>query len=119
MKISESESRVMEVLWREAPLTSAEVAERVAPEEGWSPKTVRTLLDRLVRKQAVSRQKSGRLYQFRPAIDREDWIREKAGDLVERHLEGRLAPLVAAFAEREKLSEADRREILRMLEDLE
>lgn len=119
MKISESESVVMEVLWQEAPLSSAEVAERVAPKEDWSPKTVRTLLDRLVRKEAVAREKSGRVYVFRPVIEREEWIREKAGDLVERHLEGRLAPLVAAFAEQEKLSEADRREILKMLEELE
>ncbi len=118
MNISESESRVMEVLWREHPLTSSEVVERVAPGENWSPKTVRTLLTRLTEKGALAREPEGRTYRFRPLIEREDWLREKAGQLVNQHLDGRLAPLVAAFAEREGLSEADREEIRSLLEKL-
>jgi BlaI family transcriptional regulator, penicillinase repressor len=119
MNISDSESRVMEALWREHPLTSSELVERVAAPEGWSPKTVRTLLDRLVRKSAVERERLGRLYCYRPLLDRNTWIREKAGHLVDKHFGGRLAPLVAAFADSESLSDADRDEILRLLEKMQ
>ena len=48
-RIGEAEYAVMEVLWQEAPLTAAEVAERVPAERGWSIRTVKTMLGRLLR----------------------------------------------------------------------
>lgn len=118
MNISESESRVMAVLWQESPLDSGEIVRRVAPAENWSPKTVRTLLDRLMEKGALARHRVGRAYRYEPLIEREQWLSDRAGSLVDRHCDGRLAPLVAAFARSEKLSDEDRREILDMLEQM-
>jgi BlaI family transcriptional regulator, penicillinase repressor len=118
MKISESESQVMEVLWRDQPLTSGEIVERISRVEDWSPKTVRTLLDRLVAKGALVRHKRDRVYSYECLIGREQWLRDQAGQLVDNHCQGRLAPLVAAFASREKLTDADRREILDLLEGM-
>lgn len=118
MSISESESRVMSVLWQESPLDSGEIVRRVAPVENWSPKTVRTLLERLVEKGALKRRRLGRGYRYEPLIDRERWLRDQAGNLVDRHCDGRLAPLVAAFARAEQLTEEDRREIVDLLERL-
>jgi predicted transcriptional regulator len=60
MKISESEARVMETLWEQHPKTSGEVVQAVSRTEDWSPKTIRTLLARLVDKGAVSRTGTGR-----------------------------------------------------------
>ncbi len=59
--VSESEKIVMEVLWQESPISSLEVAEQLG-EQGWNEKTVRTFLNRLVKKQVVGYQKSGRQY---------------------------------------------------------
>jgi len=119
MKISESEAQVMEVLWDKAPLTSGEVVEAVAAVADWSPKTVRTLLDRLTAKGVLSRQRSGRAYCYRPLLSREQWLRERAGELVDNHCQGRLAPLVSAFASRDNLSKKDRDEILALLREME
>lgn len=118
MKISESESRVMEVLWQESPLPSGQIVKRVAPACGWSPKTVRTLLDRLVEKAALERRSENRSYLYQPLITRQSWLRDQAGSLIENHCDGRLAPLVAAFADKENISDEDRREILQLLERL-
>lgn len=118
MRITESESHVMEALWKASPLTSGAIVRRVAPVAGWSPKTVRTLLDRLIDKGALSRDKQGRQYRYRPLLSREQWLRQQAAELVENHCDGRLAPLVAAFADAEHISPSDRREILELLEKL-
>lgn len=118
MKISESEARVMEVLWESHPLTSGEVVSRIRAAADWSPKTVRTLLDRLCTKGALARDRDGRLYQYRPLLSREQWLHEQAGALVDTHCRGRLAPLVSAFASRESLSDADREEIIAMLREM-
>lgn len=109
----------MEVLWDRHPRTSGEVVEAVAELEAWSPKTVRTLLDRLTAKGAVSRRRVGRRYCYRPEFTREQWLRERAGELVHTHCRGRLAPLVSAFASEEALSASDREEILALLREME
>ncbi|MDQ2070814.1 BlaI/MecI/CopY family transcriptional regulator [Natronospira bacteriovora] len=119
MKISESESRVMEVLWDAQPQHSGDIVAAVTAREDWSPKTVRTLLARLLDKGAVRREGGSRPFLYSPCLSREDWLREQTGQLVDSHCQGRLAPLVSAFARREKLSEEDRREILAILKEME
>jgi BlaI family transcriptional regulator, penicillinase repressor len=115
MNISDAEARVMEVLWTRAPLSSRDVIESLSPVEGWSPKTVRTLLDRLHAKGAIERRRDERLFVYSPLLRREEWLKAQTSELVERHCQGRLAPLVSAFASSEALSETDRREILALL----
>jgi BlaI family penicillinase repressor len=58
--ISEAESRVMEVLWRQAPLTSEEIVAILLEPTSWHEKTIRTLLNRLLGKSAISAMKDGR-----------------------------------------------------------
>lgn len=118
VNISPSESRVMEVLWRNSPLESGEIAARLRPDTQWSPKTVRTLLDRLVAKRAVERTRRGRNYCYSPRLSRQQWLHRQTESLVKTHCDGRLAPLVAAFARTEQLSDTDREEIRALLEKL-
>ena len=66
--ISEAESRVMEVLWQQSPQTSEEIVASLLEPTGWHEKTIRTLLNRLLGKRAISAQKDGRRYLlFAPA----------------------------------------------------
>lgn len=117
-RISEGEAVVMEVLWRESPLTSAEVAERVDPQRGWSERTVKTMLSRLVGKGALSFDEEGRRYLYRPAVSREDYVGGESRRLVDRLFGGRAAPLVAQLAESGELSDTDITEIEALLKEL-
>lgn len=117
-RIGDSELAVMEVLWNEAPLTAAEVAERVPASRGWSASTVKTMLSRLTAKGAVAYEEEGRRYLYRPAIARDDYAAQESGRLLDRMFGGRLTPLVAHLAKRDRLSEADIAEIEQLLKDL-
>lgn len=117
-RIGDAEYQVMEVLWEEAPLTAAEVAERVPAERGWSIRTVKTMLSRLLAKGVLTHQEDGRRYLYRPAIAREDYVAQESGRLLDRLFGGRLTPLVAHLARRDRLSEADLAEIEKLLRDL-
>jgi predicted transcriptional regulator len=117
-RIAEAEYAVMEVLWEEAPLTAAEVAERVPEERGWSLATVKTMLSRLLAKGVLKHEEEGRRYLYRPAIRREDYVAEESGRLLDRMFGGRLTPLVAHLAARDKLSDADIAEIEALLKEL-
>lgn len=117
-RISEAEHAVMEVLWDENPLTAQEVAERIAPERDWSANTVKTLLGRLMAKQAIGAEEDGRRYRYRPLIAREGYVVGKSRRLIDRLFGGRLAPLVAHLAERDELSADDIAEIETLLKEL-
>ncbi len=116
MNISDAEARVMAVLWASAPLSSGQVVACLSNEENWSPKTIRTLLDRLHAKGALARELPDRVYLYRPLISHQQWLQTQATALVETHFNGRLAPLVSAFASSQPLSDRDREEILAILE---
>ena len=117
-RISGAEHEVMEVLWREAPLTANEVADRVPAEKGWSVRTVKTLLSRLLGKGILTHEEDGRRYLYRPAVARDAYVAEESGRLLDRLFEGRVTPLVAHLAERDALSERDIAEIEALLKAL-
>ena len=117
-RISGAEHEVMEVLWRESPLTATEVAERVPTERGWSIRTVKTLLSRLLAKGVLSHEAEGRRYLYRPTVDREDYVTQESRRLLDRLFGGRVTPLVAHLAERDDLSDKDIAEIEALLKAL-
>jgi predicted transcriptional regulator len=117
-RISSAEHEIMEVLWRESPLTAAEVAERVPHGRDWSIRTVKTLLSRLLAKGALAHEEEGRRYLYRPAVAREDYVAAESGRMIERLFGGRVTPLVAQLAERGELSDRDIAEIEALLRDL-
>jgi predicted transcriptional regulator len=117
-RISDAEHAVMEVLWEEAPLAASDVADRVDPERGWSVRTVKTLLSRLLAKGALVYEEEGRRYLYRPAIAREDFVERESEKLLDRMFGGRVTPLVAHLAERNRLSPEDIAEIEALLKEL-
>ena len=117
-RISEAEHAVMEVLWSEAPLGAAEVAERVDPKRGWSIRTVKTMLSRLLAKGVLAFEEEGRRYLYRPAITRDEFVASESRKLLDRMFGGRVTPLVAHLAERDDLTDADIAEIEALLKAL-
>ena len=117
-RISAAEHEVMEVLWRDSPLTAAEVAERVPADKSWSIRTVKTLLSRLLAKGILDHQEEGRRYLYRPAVPRADYVAAESRRLLDRLFGGRVTPLVAHLAERDDLSAADIAEIEALLKAL-
>ncbi|MCB2089088.1 MAG: BlaI/MecI/CopY family transcriptional regulator [Sphingomonadaceae bacterium] len=117
-RISEAEHAVMEALWSKAPLTAAEVADAVGDDRGWSLATVKTLLSRLVAKQAVSTQPDGRRFLYSPLLQRADYVGTESRRLVERLFGGRPATLFAHLAEAEALTESDLSEIEALLKEM-
>lgn len=117
--ISEAESRVMEVLWEQAPQGSEDLASALHPDTGWHENTVRTLLNRLVRKGAVHAECEGRRYLYSPVLTRERWQTFESRSLLDRVFGGRVASLLVHFSRSEKLSAKDIAELRKLVEDLE
>lgn len=119
MSISVAESVIMEALWKQSPLTAEDIAAQVAADHEWTEATVRTLINRLLKKKAIAAKKDGRKYLYRPAMKRADWVHEESQGLIDRLFDGRLAPLVTHFSERRKLSARDIAELKRLVSELD
>ena len=117
-QISEAEHAVMEALWAQSPLTATEVCEAVCESRDWSLPTVKTLLSRLVAKDAVLTEPDGRRFLYTPAIARDEYVGVESRRLVDRLFGGRAAQLVAHLAEQEALTQRDIAEIEALLKEL-
>lgn len=117
--ISDAESRVMEVLWRkEEPVPAEEVIRLLAAEQQWQEATVKTLLNRLLKKGAISAERNGRRYLYTAVLARDQWLTSESTSLLDRLFGGRIAPLVAHFGSQHKLSKEDVAELRRLIEDM-
>lgn len=117
-RITEAEQAVMEALWSSAELSANEVAKAVVPQRGWSLATVKTLLSRLVAKQAVNARPDGKRFLYSPSIARADYAAGESRRLVDRLFGGSAAGLIAQLAESKAISEADLAQIETLVKGL-
>jgi BlaI family penicillinase repressor len=115
-KISETEWEVMKVLWTKSPLPAEDIIAQLATQDDWHPKTVKTLLNRLVKKQALGFEKEGRAYRYRPLVREADCVKAVSDSFLDRVFGGSLTPMLAHFVERKKMSAEEVRELKRLLE---
>ena len=119
MAISEAEAVVMDVLWERSPLGADEVVAALARRNDWAEPTIKTLLNRLLNKGAIQASKEGRRYLYSPVLTRQAWVQQQSEGLLERVFGGRVAPLVAHFSQRGKLSAQDIAELKRLVQELD
>jgi BlaI family penicillinase repressor len=116
-KISEAERVVMEVLWAKGRLTANEIIEELKNKVQWNPRTIRTLISRLLNKHAIRFDKEGREYRYSPAIGEEQCIRHERMSFLSRVYKGATKPMIAAFLEDSKLSRKEITELKAILEE--
>jgi BlaI family transcriptional regulator, penicillinase repressor len=119
VSVSEAESVVMAVLWRTGPVTTDEVVAALAHEQDWQESTIKTLLNRLLKKGAIEARKEGRRYVYSPVLTREQWLSSESEGLLDRLFGGRVAPLVAHFSRHRKLSKKDIADLKRLIQELD
>ncbi len=117
-RISDAEHAVMEVLWECAPATATDVAEAIGDERGWSLQTIKTLLSRLIAKEAIAHEAEGRRYIYRPLVPREAYLEKESNRLVDRLFGGKVSPLVAHLARTRQLSGDDIAELEALLKEI-
>ncbi len=105
--ISDAEADVMQVLWHQAPRDAEAVHAALAAHRHWQLATVKTLLNRLLRKGAVRAERVERRFLYTPVLGRDAWQRAQGIGLLDRLFGGRLSPLVSHFARERRLHPDD------------
>jgi BlaI family penicillinase repressor len=106
--ISGAEWEVMNVLWTSAePMTASEVVDRLAGHRAWSPRTVKTMLNRLIAKGALRFQAQGKRYLYRPAVRKDQCVRAESRSFLSRVFSGSAGPMLIHFVTHSDLSPAE------------
>lgn len=105
----------MTEFWRLGEATAKRIVGELSGRQRWKPKTVQTLINRLVQKGALGFRKEGRERIYRPLHEEAQCVHEVSKSFVDRVFKGRLAPLLACFLEREECSREQIEEMRRLL----
>ena len=106
-QISESEFEVMKIVWKYAPISTNEITEKLTKTTTWSPKTIQTLIKRLVNKDALTYEKQGRVFVYTPLVEENKYIGQESNSFLKRYYDGDITAFISAYIENDKLSESD------------
>ena len=106
-QISEAEYEVMKIVWKHAPVSTNEITERLTAVMDWSPKTVQTLIKRLVNKGALTYEKQSRVFVYTPLVKEQEYVNEESSSFLKRFYNGDITAMLSAYIEDDRLSESD------------
>lgn len=114
-QISEAEFEVMKIVWKYAPINTNEVIEQLEKTTAWNPKTIQTLLKRLVTKGALTYEKQGRIFVYTPLVRENEYISQESDSFLKRFYNGNISSMLAAYLENDQLSDSEIDELRALL----
>lgn len=106
-QISEAEFEVMKIVWKYAPISTRDITEKLLQTTNWSPKTIQTLIKRLVTKGALTYEKQSRMFIYIPAVKENEYIGQESNSFLKRYYNGDITAMVSAYIENDRLSESE------------
>ena len=106
-QISEAEFEVMKVIWKHAPISTNEITEKLSQTTKWRPKTIQTLIKRLVTKGVLSYEKQSRVFVYTPLVEEKEYIRQESHSFLKRYYGGKITAMLSAYIENDKLSKSE------------
>ena len=119
MKLSEAEWQIMNALWGKYPATAKEIMERVYHDNKWAYTTVKTMLSRLVNKEAVIEKKIGNTSIYNPLLSKEKAQKSALKIFFNRILDGTVEPLMHFLTDEKSISKKEREKIIQLLQKKE
>ncbi|MBW4847500.1 MAG: BlaI/MecI/CopY family transcriptional regulator [Lachnospiraceae bacterium] len=114
-QISEAEYEVMKVLWNDTPISTNEVTDKLVKTTNWNPKTIHTLLKRLVQKGAATYRKEGRVFVYTPLVEKKEYLTKENDHFLNRFYNGKISSMVTNYLNSDHVSSEDLAELRKLL----
>jgi len=118
-QISEAEFEVMKIVWKYAPISTNEITDRLVKTTTWSPKTIQTLIKRLVTKGALSYEKQSRVFVYTPLVGEAEYITQQSNTFLDRFYNGNITAMLSSYLDNDRLSESEIDELYSLLSNNE
>ena len=106
-QICEAEFEDMKIVWKYAPINTNEITEKLLQSTNWSPKTIQTLIKRLVTKGALTYEKQSRVFVYTPLVKESEYICQESNSFLNRYYDGDITAMLSAYIENDKLTEPE------------
>ncbi|MVP00573.1 BlaI/MecI/CopY family transcriptional regulator [Paenibacillus lutrae] len=118
-QITDAEWEVMKILWAREECPSSEIVKELTETMDWSPKTIRTLLNRLVQKEAVgiNKEESRRAQMFYPLVSEKEYLQSETKTFLQKLYGGAIKPMLANFLQEKKLTEQEINELKQLFDE--
>ncbi|WP_099192635.1 BlaI/MecI/CopY family transcriptional regulator [Tepidibacter mesophilus] len=117
-QISESELEIMKLLWKKSPLSSNEIISLLSDKNiSWSNQTIKTFINRLLKKRALRFEKLGRNYLYYPLVSYDEYIKTENNSFIQRVYDGAIEMLFSKFLEEKNLSKKEIENLQKILEE--
>ena len=111
------ELAIMKVVWQQKDVSVREVYETLRERRSVAYTTVMTMMNTLEGKGYLKKALDGRAYRYRPAIPERRVVTAMVREFVERVFDGSSAPLLAHLVTSTDLSESEREELRRLIDE--
>ena len=114
--ISDSEWKIMNILWENSPKTITELTKELEESTGWTKHTIITLLKRLEAKEAVYFEEGERAKKYYAKIPQNETVIEEAKHFLNKAFKGKLGLMINTLIEDEDFSEEELDELYEILD---
>lgn len=116
-QISEAELEVIKILWELNEATSSQIVDRLTQTTDWKPKTVQTLITRLVAKKAIKAEKiNNKAFIYSPNVSEEEYKAYANSSFLKRVYNGSVNLMLTSFIKERKLSSNEIEELKKLLD---
>ena len=105
--ITDSEYTIMKILWSSQEKRTVADVVKALDDQRWTPSTVSTFLQRLLKKDVVGCEKRGKTNLYYPLLDQGDYHLQETETFLDKVYKGSVKNMVAALYENQKLSRKD------------
>ena len=116
-QISEAEFEVMKIVWKYAPINTNEITDKLLETTAWSPKTIQTLIKRLVKKGVLAYEKQSRIFVYTPLVKENEYIGHESNSFLKRFYGGNITAMLSAYIDNDRLTESEIETLRSLLSD--
>lgn len=115
-QISEAEYEVMRIIWKYAPISTNEIVGKLEATTSWNPKTIQTLIKRLVTKHAITYEKESRMFVYTPLVAESEYISQESNTFLKKYYDGNISTMLSAYLDNDRLSASEIDDLRKLLE---
>ena len=117
LELFESEWAILQVVWERQPCSAPEVQETLLSKKKWAYTTVKTIMDRMVKKGLLNVEKIRNLNLYRSAVTQKQARKSEITRTIKRAFEGAISPMMQFLVENENITDAEIDSLEKLIRD--
>ncbi|EHL05490.1 transcriptional regulator, BlaI/MecI/CopY family [Desulfitobacterium hafniense DP7] len=115
--LSDSEWKILKVLWEHYPLSCRQIENQLKEDTGWTRHDIFSFLKRMEVKGAVHRKEASPHHLYYPILDYQEAVADETRSFLKKLWDGNLGLMVSSMVREEKLGEKEIDELMKSLQE--